>query len=115
MVDRAVKVAIRISSLDRLTTSVYQQQTAFTSPKTSRHFITEIHVPRRINQVDKVLLPLVGMQHRYRLRFDGDASLALDVELVQDLVISSWAFCDCSCHLQKSVCECRFAVLRTDG
>ena len=71
-----IKFAIEIKSLiaAELTARIDQQQTPLTSPQTPRDLVTEIHMARRVDEIDQVLLSVrMCPEHRYRLCFDGDA------------------------------------------
>ena len=45
----------------------------------------KINVPRRIDQVEHILGPLVLIHHRHRRRLDRNPALALDIHVVQHL------------------------------
>jgi hypothetical protein len=48
----------------------------------------KIHVPRRINQVQLVSLPVLRLiQHRHRMRLDRDAPFLLQVHRIQQLIL----------------------------
>ena len=62
------------SSGTELTARIDQQQTPLTSPQTPRDLVTEIDMPRGVDEVDQVLLSVrMCPEHRYRLCFDSDA------------------------------------------
>ncbi len=46
----------------------------------------KIDVSRRVDEVQLVVVSLILVMDRYGPRLDGDAALALDVEVVQNLV-----------------------------
>ena len=54
--------------------------------KASGHFIVKIHVSRRIDQVEHILLPVLRLVNRtHCLCLDRDSSLPLQVHIVQHL------------------------------
>src|SRR5262249_23699427 len=63
-------------------------------------------MPRCINEVDLVALPL----HAHRLHLDRDATLTLELHRVEDLV-AHFALLDSVGHLQKPVGKRRLAVV----
>lgn len=64
-----------------------------------------------IDQVDEIFFAFMGMQHGHRLCLDGDSTFSLDIQLVENLMISSWTLGDGSCHLKESISQGRFAML----
>ena len=63
-----------------------QQQRAFARGQRPGDLVREVHVARRVDQVQDVLLPVVGrVVQADRVGLDGDAALALEVHGVQDL------------------------------
>ena len=59
-----------------------------TCGKRAGNFIIKVHVSRRVDQVEDILLPVVRFIDRsYSLRLDGDASLSLKVHVIQDLLL----------------------------
>jgi hypothetical protein len=57
-----------------LTARIYQQQTPLTSPQTPRDLVTEIHMPRGVDEVDQVLLSVrMCPEHGHCLCFDGNS------------------------------------------
>src|SRR5205814_1217616 len=57
----------------------------FARGEAARHLVAEIDVARRVDQVQLVLLSLVGVVDRDRVHLDGDAALALQVHAVEQL------------------------------
>jgi len=57
---------------------------------TSRDFGSEIYVTRRVDQVQHVVQSIMIVQHGTCLGLDGNASFSLDIELVQNLSISTF-------------------------
>ena len=77
-----------------------------------------------VDQVDEIFLPIgMSVDDRNRLRLDGDSSLPLDFELVQELWggafghsaghlhISKSSHGEGSSHLQQAICQRRFAMI----
>ena len=98
---------LRLDALRR----VHDQQRAFAGRQAARHFVGEIHVARRVDQVQLVrlaVLRLVG--HRHRMRLDGDAALAFEVHRIEHL-LAHLAFCQRARRLQQPVRQRRLAVI----
>ena len=84
VVDREVGVGQRLR-LDALR-GVHEQQRAFARGQRSRHLVPEVHVPRRVDQIEDVGQPIVGLVGQAdRVRLDRDAALALQVHAVEHL------------------------------
>ena len=65
---------------------VDQQQGPFAAGQTARHFVMEIDVPRRVDQVHLVDDAVVRIAHRDGASLDRDAPLALQVHVVEHLI-----------------------------
>ena len=67
---------------------IHHQQRPFTGLQAAAHLIGEVHVARRIDQVEDVLLP-IGRRviHPGGLKLDRDSPLPLQVHVVQELVL----------------------------
>lgn len=76
---------------------------------TSRHLCSEVYVTRRVDQMEHVVQALVVVQHSTRLSLDGDASFSLDIELVQDLSIST--LFDDSGQLEQAIAQGALSVI----
>jgi hypothetical protein len=84
VLEREIDVRHRLR-LDALR-GVHDQQRAFAGGEASRDLVGEVDVPRRVDQLELVLEPVVGrVLEADRLRLDGDPALALEVHLVQEL------------------------------
>ena len=84
VVDREVGVRqrLRLDALRR----VDEQQRAFARGERSRHLVGEIDVPRRVDEVEHVLLAVVRrVVEADGMRLDRDAALALEVHRVEHL------------------------------
>ena len=78
----AVGDALRLDALRR----VDHQQRAFAGRQRARDFVGEVHVPRRVDEVQLVALAVARVvAQRHALRLDGDAALALEVHGVEHL------------------------------
>ncbi len=63
------------------------EQRAFARAEAAGNFVGKIHVPRRVDEVQLVLVPVLGgVHHRHRMRLDGDAAFALEVHRVEQLI-----------------------------
>ena len=86
MLHRQVEVGKRLG-LDALG-GVDQKQDPFAGGERSRHLVGEVDVARRVDQVESIgLAVLCPVGERDGLAFDRDAPLALDVHVVEDLVL----------------------------
>jgi hypothetical protein len=66
---------------------VDQQHSAFAAGERAGNFVMKVDVPWRIDQVQFVLLPLVGVVHRDGAGLDRDAALPLDRHVVEQLLL----------------------------
>ncbi len=109
VVDRKIDVRqrLRLDALRR----VHDEHRAFACRKRARDLIIEVHVTRRVNQVEHVRLA-VGMmvEHAHRRRLDRNAALALDVHGIQKLLLHV-ALCDGVGQLHHAVRERALAVV----
>ena len=75
---------LRLDALRR----VHDEQRPFARAQAARHLVGEIHVPRRIDQVQLVSLAILRLvRHRDRVRLDGDAALPFQVHRIEQLVL----------------------------
>ena len=73
---------LRLDALRR----VDQQQGAFARLQRLEHLVVEVDVPGRVDQVELVGLPVVGLVvHGHGARLDRDAALALELHVVEEL------------------------------
>jgi len=84
VVDGHVQVGqrLRLDALRR----VDEQHRALACGQRARHLIREIHVAGGVDHAERVLGALEGPRHAHGLRFDGDATLLLDVHAVEEAV-----------------------------
>ena len=109
VVQRQVGVGQRLR-LDALR-GVHHQQRPLAGLQAARHFVAEIHVPRRVDQVQLIQFAVLGaVVQPDRVALDGDAPLAFQVHAVQDL-LHHLALGERSRHLQQPVRQRRFAVV----
>ena len=90
---------------------VHHQQRAFAGGQGARHFVVEVHVSGRVDEVQLIFLSVgshIGDAHG--LRLDGDAALAFDVHAVKVLV-AFFAFRHQPRDLKDAVGERRLAVV----
>ena len=83
-VDGEVRVGqrLRLDALRR----IHQQQRAFARGQRPSDLVREVHVARRVDQVQDVLLAVLRLVVQAdRVRLDRDAALALEVHGVEDL------------------------------
>ena len=104
----AVGDALRLDALRRID----HQQRAVAGGQRARHFIGEVHVAGRVDEVQlvglAVLLRLVIKSDR--LGLDGDAALALELERIEDLVLHFAGF-EAAADLDEAVGQRGLAVI----
>ena len=67
---------------------VHHQQRPLARRQRARHLVVEVHVAGRIDQVQLVGLPVLRLvRQAHRRGLDGDAALALEVHVVEELVL----------------------------
>ena len=68
--------------------SVYDEHRALARRERPRDLVVEIDVPGRIDQVERIVLAVVGTVHeRDGMRLDRDAALALEIHVVEQLLL----------------------------
>ena len=86
LVDGLVDVGERLR-LDALG-GVDDQQRTLAGGERARHLVGEVDVAGRVDQVEDIVLAIVGaVVEAHGLRLDGDAALALDVHVVEHLLL----------------------------
>ncbi len=109
VLDRQVRIGERLR-LDALR-SVDEQQRALARRQRPGHLVGKVDVPRRVDQVEDIHLPVVGLVGQPdRVRLDGDAALALEVHAVEDLRLHLPRL-ERPRHLEKTVRQRRLAVV----
>ena len=66
---------------------IHQQKGALASGDRTGHLVGEVHVTRRVNKVENVLLALVVVLHLDGVALDGNAALAFQVHVVEHLIL----------------------------
>ena len=75
------------------------------------HFIIKIHMSRRVDQVENVLISILRLVDRaHGLGLDGDAPLPLQIHVVQNLLLHLPAGKE-PCLFNNSVCQGRLSVI----
>ncbi len=65
---------------------IHHQQRALARGQRARDFVAEVHVAGRVDQVELVGVAVVGLvHHAHGVGLDGDAALALQIHVVQNL------------------------------
>ena len=103
-VDREVRVRERLR-FDPLR-SVDDEQRALARLQRAGHLVREVHVARRVDEVELVALPV----HAHGLRLDRDPPLALELHRVEEL-LAHLPLRDGSGQLEDAVGERRLAVV----
>ena len=103
-VDREVGVRERLR-LDPLR-GVDDQERSFARLQRARHLVREVHVARRVDEVELVAAPA----HAHGLRLDRDAALALELHRVEQL-LAHLALGHRAGQLEDAVGERRLAVV----
>ena len=90
---------------------VHHQHGALARAHGAAHLVGEVHVAGRVDEVEEVLLAVVGaVDHRDGVALDGDAALALQVHGVESLLLKL-AQRHGLCQLEDAVAERRLAVV----
>ena len=90
---------------------VHDDQRPFAGRKRAGNFVREIHMPRRIQQIQPIGVAVLRLvAHRHRMRLDRDAPLALEVHRIQKLILRI-AHLDCAGEFEQTVGERRFPVI----
>ena len=90
---------------------VHHQDRAVTGRQRAAHFIVEIHMAGRIDQIKDVFHPIFCfIDKAYRLALDRDPALALQFHIVQDLILHLTAG-EKTGPLDHAVRQRRFAVI----
>jgi hypothetical protein len=109
VIDGQVSVGQRLS-LDALA-CVHHQQRAFAGSQGARDFVAEVHVAGRVDEVELVGIAVVGLvHHAHGMGLDGDAALALQVHVVENLGLHLTAGYG-ACELQQTVAQRRLSVV----
>ena len=65
---------------------IHDKNSAFASRKGSRYFIGKVDVAWRIDQVERIVLAVIGVVFElYGIQLDGDAALSFQIHLIEDL------------------------------
>ncbi len=73
---------LRLNALRR----IHDKQRTLARSQTARYLIIEIDMPRRVDQIENIFLPVLGPVHcAHGLRLDGDAPLPFQVHIIQHL------------------------------
>ena len=91
--------------------SVDHQQRALAGGQRTRNLVAEVHMARRVDQVQLVGIAILGLiQHAHGMGLDGDAALPLQIHVVQNLGLHLTAGHRAG-QLQQTVAQRRFAVV----
>ena len=91
--------------------AVYHQDRTFAGCQAARNFIGEVHVTRRIHQIENIGFAVAGLVFQpYGLGLNGDAALAFDLHAVQNL-LGHLAFGQTAGLLDQSIRQRGFAVV----
>jgi hypothetical protein len=96
---------------------VNDEQSSLAGTQAARDLVVEVDVTGRIDELKLVILAVEGaVTKAHRLRLDRDAALALELELVEEL-IDLLALGNRAGHIEDPVGERRFSVVdvRDDG
>ncbi len=109
MVDGKISIGQRLR-LDALR-GVHHQQSALAGGQRARDLVAEVHVAGSVDQVELVGVAVVRLvHHAHGVGLDGDAALALQVHVVQDLRLHL-AACHRAGQLQQTVAQRRLSVV----
>ena len=97
---------LRFDALERID----QQQGALTAGQRAGHFVVEVDVPRRVNQVQFVLFVLKLALHGHGPGLDGDAASPLQGHVIEHL-FPHLALVDRAGDLQQAVRQRALAMV----
>ena len=97
---------LRLDALRRIN----DQHGTLTGRKRAGDLVREVDVARCVDQVELVLLAVDGMFHAHGLRFDRDALFALQIHLIEQLILHL-ASRHGAGRLDHAIGECRLAVV----
>ena len=86
------------------------QQRPLAASQAARNFVLKVDVPRRVDQVQLVLLALIFIMHRHGAGFDGDSPLPLQVHVVEHL-LAQFSLFDRAGLLQQPIGQRTLAVV----
>ena len=106
VVDGHVEVAdgLRLHALR----SVHDEQGTLAGSDAAAHLVAEVHVSRRVDEIEDVLLPPQAVLHLYGVALDGDAALLFQVHIVEHLPLGHGYGL---CVLQQTVCQSALPVV----
>ena len=108
VVDGHVQVAQRLC-LDALR-GIDQQYGPFACGQRTGDLIGEVDMPGRIDHAKRIFLAVERPRHTHCLRFDGDATLLLDIHAIEEPV-SHLAFRHDAAQLQNTIRNRRFTMI----
>ena len=90
---------------------VHDEHGALAGSQRPRHFISEVHVSRRIDEIEDVLIAVFAFEdHPRSLQLDGDAPLPLQFHIIQ-ILVAHIPVAHRAGHFDHSVRQCGFAVV----
>jgi hypothetical protein len=90
---------------------VHDQKRPLAGGQAARHLVGEVHVPRGIDEVQDVVLPVLRLVvEAHRVLLDGDPALALEVHGIEEL-LAHLALGEGPRALHQAVGEGRFPVI----
>ncbi len=89
---------------------VHHQHGAFAGLERTAHLVGKIHMARRVDQVDLILLAVAAVDHAHRAGLDGDALFPLQIHGVEEL-LAHLPLGDRVGHLHQTVGQGALAVV----
>ena len=90
---------------------VHHQHRALTGGEGAGDLIVEVHVARGVDEVQGMALPVAGLIiEAHGAGLDGDASLALEIHVIEDLILHD-ALLHRAALFDQAVGECGLAVV----
>src|SRR4030043_408843 len=91
--------------------SINQKKDAFARGQRARNLIRKVDMTWRVDQIENILLSVFSMiGKRDGLTLDGDPPLALDVHVIQDLILEV-SLINQTRILNEAVCKGRFSMV----
>ncbi len=107
--DRLIDIGQRLR-LDPLA-GIDHQQRSLAGRQRARHLIAEIDMPRRVHQIQDIILAIGGgVVQPHCLRLDGDPALALNIHIVENL-LGHLALAKTAANLNQPVGDGRLAMV----
>ena len=91
--------------------SIHHQNRSIAGRQASGNLVIKIYMPRRVDEVENIFLPIFRLIHRaHRLGFDGNSPFPLQIHIVEHLGLHFTAG-EKPCHLDNAVGQGGFSMI----